>query len=81
MKGGYIMVTTRCSKIIDIPKDANPTYLCELNVDTVAELPDKEFNNIILAQGSIALVVQTGEFYVLDGNGNWYNSDGSGQPS
>lgn len=75
------MVTTRCSKIIDMPKDANPTYLCELNVDTAAELPNKTFNNIILAQGSIALVVQTGEFYVLDGNGNWYNSDGSGQPS
>jgi hypothetical protein len=61
--------------------DANGRAVLDLQVSTVAELPT--LNNLlpgssryIVAAGSIAQVVQTGAWYTLDENGQWYFSGG-----
>ena len=78
------MITKRTARFIDfIEKDGvrkSCEYL-ELDVDTVAELPDGEYEGIVIAHGSIAHIVTTGEFYTLGGDGKWYNQDDGSTPS
>lgn len=69
----------RAEKVRDV--DANGRAVLDLQVSTVAELPT--LNNLlpgssryIVAAGSIAQVVQTGAWYTLDADGNWYFSGG-----
>lgn len=51
--------------------------VAEIDVDTADELPKIDgISGILLHQGSIAYVIRSGEFYVLDGDGKWYNSEG-----
>lgn len=78
------MITKRTARFIDfIEKDGvrkSYEYL-EIDVDTVAELPDGELDGIVIAHGSIAHIVSTGEFYALGGDGKWYNQDDGSTPS
>lgn len=73
------MVTARKSKLLVTSARIQPnTYYYEFVVDTVGELPGTNYNNTIIAHGSIAYIVTTGQFYVLAGDGKWYdNADGS----
>lgn len=49
----------------------------ELWVDSVAELPTMDgIEGYILAQGSIAYAIRSGEIYVMDSDGTWYKSGG-----
>ena len=78
------MITKRTARFIDfVEKDGvrkSYEYL-EIDVDTVAELPDGELDGIVIAHGSIAHIVSTGEFYALGGDGKWYNQDDGSTPS
>ncbi|MDE6678372.1 MAG: hypothetical protein K2K02_04960, partial [Ruminococcus sp.] len=48
----------------------------EIFVDEMTELPDKDgIDGYELVQGSIARVIHSGESYVMDSNGIWYNAD------
>ena len=55
--------------------------IVDLNVSTVAELPEMNAiaDGIRVLPNSIANITQTGEWYKLDNDGNWYNQDGSGE--
>lgn len=55
--------------------------IVDLNVSTVAELPEKNAiaDGIRVLPNSIASITQTGAWYKLDDDGNWYNQDGSGE--
>ncbi len=51
----------------------------EIFVDDVTELPTVDgIEGYTLVQGSVAYIVHSGELYVMDGNGNWYDSTGKG---
>lgn len=54
--------------------DGTTTYM-ELNADSVSDLAIT-FDGVTIAAGSICLVIATGDFYVLDGGGNWVNQTG-----
>ena len=75
------MITKRTARFIDFVEKDGVRKSCEyleLDVDTASELPDGELDGIVIAHGSIAHIVTTGEFYALGGDGKWYNqSDGS----
>ncbi|MDE6502046.1 MAG: hypothetical protein K2L10_08185 [Ruminococcus sp.] len=48
----------------------------EIFVDDMTELPDKDgIDGYELVQGSVARVIHSGESYVMDSNGIWYNAD------
>ena len=50
----------------------------DISVDTVANLPDVDAaDGYLLLDGTICLVRQTGDFYILDSE-TWYAADGSG---
>ena len=51
------------------------TAIVEFNVDEATEIPsDGVLNGYTLYQGSIAYVIGSGKFYVLDSEGNWHDS-------
>jgi hypothetical protein len=78
------MVSIRSSKFIEFIDDngtRKSKELLELEVDTVAELPDGEIDGIVIAHGSIAHIVTTGDLYSVAGDGDWYNQDGSDAPA
>lgn len=61
--------------------DMNGKAVLDLQVSTVSELPTHNAllpgsSRYVVAAGSIAQVVQTGAWYTLDENGNWYFSGG-----
>lgn len=71
------MVTVRKSKLLATSSTIKPnTYYYEFNVDTIAELPTATYHGSNVAHGSIAYIITTGQFYVIAGNGNWYDSRG-----
>lgn len=49
----------------------------EIVVDEVSELPEQQYDRYILAQGSLAYVVTSGEVYVMGGDGVWHNAENS----
>ena len=49
----------------------------EIVVDEVSELPEQEYDRYILAQGSLAYVVTSGEVYVMGGDSVWHNTENS----
>lgn len=59
----------------------NRQAIVDLNVSTVAELPEMNAiaDGIRVLPNSIANITQTGEWYKLDDDGKWYNQDGSGE--
>lgn len=49
----------------------------EMFCDTVSDLPSvNDIDGFILDMGSIAYVIDTGDLYVLNSNGDWINSSG-----
>ncbi len=70
----FIRPTSKQVNIID----EKVVLLAELDVDTATELPSREYGEYILAMGSIAWDISTGDFYALDSEGTWYKQDGSG---
>ena len=76
------MVTVRKSKLLPTSATIRPnTYYYEFVVDTVGELSGTNYNNTIIAHGSIAYIVTTGQFYVLAGDGKWYDKDDGSTPA
>lgn len=79
------MVTIRPgSAFIKFVEDEGITrsvMLFELDVDSVSDLPTSTLNGDVIAHGSIAHVITTGDFYSYGGDGNWYNQDGSDAPT
>ena len=52
----------------------------DISVSTVSELPyPTQIEGVKFIVDTMAYVRQTGEFYVLDSNDKWYNSDGTGE--
>lgn len=60
----------------DITRDKK---VVDLQVSTPEELPDLNENveGIIIAAGSIAQIIQTGEWVTLDDDGSWYDASGN----
>ena len=52
----------------------------ELQCSTADDLPDKDevVGGFKTKPGSIAQLIQTGDFVTLDDDGSWYSADGSG---
>lgn len=61
---------------IESPRDdiTRDKKVVDLQVSTPEELPalNENVEGIIIAAGSIAQIIQTGEFAVLDEDGKWY---------
>lgn len=52
------------------------SIIAEIYADDVSELPEKDgFDGYELAQGSVAYVIKSGGFYILSGDGKWYDSE------
>lgn len=61
-------------------KDGNGNAVLDLQVSTAAELPTKGASigfATRVAAGSIAQIIQTGEFVTLDDDGDWYDASGN----
>lgn len=63
----------------DITRDKK---VVDIQVSTSQELPalNENVGGIIIAAGSIAQVIQTGKWFTLDENGEWYFSGGGSAP-
>lgn len=63
----------------DITRDKK---VVNLQVSVPEELPELNENveGIIIAAGSVAQIIRTGEWVTLDDDGTWYNSNGDKQP-
>lgn len=56
-----------------------PVAVVDLQVSAVSDLPalNALIGGSLIAAGSIAQVIQTGAWYTLDSNGQWYFSGGT----
>ena len=64
------MLRHRPNSIVSLG-DGTEAYM-ELNADSTTDLATT-YQGYDIAAGSICLVIETGDFYVLDGGGNWVN--------
>lgn len=67
------MLRHRPNSIVSLG-DGTEAYM-ELNADSTTDLTTT-YQGYDIAAGSICLVIETGDFYVLDGGGNWVNQTG-----
>ena len=67
------MLRHRPNSIVSLG-DGTEAYM-ELNADSAADLATT-YEGYDIAAGSICLDISTGDFYVLDGNGNWVKVGG-----
>lgn len=67
------MLRHRPNSIVSLG-DGTEAYM-ELNADSAADLATT-YEGYNIAAGSICLDISTGDFYVLDGRGNWVNQTG-----
>ena len=67
------MLRHRPNSIVSLG-DGTEAYM-ELNADSATDLTTT-YQGYDIAAGSICLVIETGNFYVLDGGGNWVNQTG-----
>lgn len=60
----------------DITRDIK---VVDLQVSTADELPalGSDVDGIVIAAGSIAQIIQTGEWATLDEDGSWYDESGN----
>ena len=60
-------------------KDGKAHAKLDLQVSTIEELPaiDEEVEGIGTDPGSIAQLIQTGDWVTLDADGDWYDGSGS----
>ncbi len=76
------MINIRKQSFISFTDDGKDRVVAEIYVDDVSELPAHDgIDGYELAQGSIAYVVRSGELYVMDGSGAWYNSEDGSTPT
>lgn len=54
-------------RIISNPMDITPTFACDTVADLDLILKDKHYNE----QGSAAIIIETGDVYMMDSNRNW----------
>ena len=66
------MMTIRNTRWLEY-KNGENFVRYELDVDTAAELPETVEEGSVIAQGSIAWVISTGEFYGMTSEGEWVN--------
>lgn len=74
------MITVKSKNFLEYASRRNERSKveAELWVDSAAELPVIDgIEGYTLAQGSIAYVIRSGEIYVMDSTGSWYNKDGA----
>ena len=58
-------------------ENASSVVIAELRIDTAEELPAADaLAGRILAQGSLAWDISTGDFYGLNSSGEWINQTG-----
>lgn len=74
-------ISSRFIDFVDAGEIRKSRERMELVVDTVSELPSVEFEGIVLAHGSTAYIVTTGQIYVLAGDGKWYDKDDGSTPA
>ena len=67
------MLRHRPNSIVSLG-DGTEAYM-ELNADSTSDLTTT-YQGYNIAAGSICLVIETGDFYVLDGDDNWVNQTG-----
>ncbi len=62
--------------------DVKSRAIAEIYVDDVAELPAHDgIKDYELVQGSLAYITHSGDLYVMDGSGAWYNSEDGSTPT
>jgi len=72
------MYSLRPDKVILKYEGKRAVIIGELNVDSSADLPAYDaIPGFILAQGSIAWDISTGDFYGLNSSGVWIKQTGS----
>ena len=49
------------------PNDITPTFACDTVADLQEILKDKHYNE----QGTVAIIIETGDVYMMDSNRNW----------
>lgn len=54
-------------RIISNPNDVTPTFACDTAADLELILKDKHYNE----QGSAAIIIETGDVYMMDSNRKW----------
>lgn len=54
-------------RIISNPSDITPTFACDTTADLKEILKDRHYNE----QGTAAIIIATGEVYMMDSNRNW----------
>lgn len=67
------MLRHRPNSIVSL-RDGTEAYM-ELNADSAADMATT-YQGYDIAAGSICLDISTGDFYVLNGSGNWVNQTG-----
>lgn len=68
------MVSVRNKKVVKYREEENkiPLMLYEFNCDTASDLPQSEYyEETEIAQGSIAWIIGTGEFYGYNSSKEW----------
>ncbi len=76
------MINIRKQSFISFTDDGKDRVVAEIYVDDVTELPTVDgIDGYELEQGSIAYITHSGELYVMDGNGTWYNSEDGSTPA
>lgn len=72
MKGKMKMLSIRKSEVLEIGTNGESVERMEIDVDTSSDLPNADaFAGKIIAQGSIAWDISTGDFYGMAGDGTW----------
>ena len=54
-------------RVISNPGDLTPTFACDTVEDLNEILKDRHYNE----QGTAAIIIQTGDVYMMDGARNW----------
>lgn len=66
------MLSIRKSEVLEIGTNGESVERMEIDVDTASELPAVDaFAGKIIAQGSIAWDISTGDFYGMGSDGQW----------
>ena len=66
------MITVRSRELLELKIDGTNVERMEIDVDTASDLPAADdFEGKLIAQGSIAWDISTGDFYGMQGDGTW----------
>lgn len=66
------MITVRSRELLELKIDGTNVERMEIDVDTASELPAvDDFEGKLIAQGSIAWDISTGDFYGMGSDGQW----------